>query len=244
MSIQKRVRSEAIHEHANPLAHAGAALQELHASWDCAHDVDSDAWDFAVQIGCLTSLGLGESGLRWLARKGYVHHAHEITGPADTTRRFQPEFNLAFTKKTCIVLTDAGHLWLAAEYAALTVFRLHEEPSTAVSAPRWGKTTRTLFYGDRIVKRYRQPAVNQETILSAFEEEAWVHAIDNPLPPLDNESPSEMRLRDTIRRLNLNQVNPLLRFYGDGSGLRVAWEAVEQAALPLEAARRKARRAA
>ena len=162
----------------------------------------------------------------------------------DTTRRFQPEFSLAFTKKTCIVLTDAGHQWLAAQRPAPAVLRLYEEPAVAALMPHWDGRTRTLHFGDRIVKRYRQPAENQETVLAVFEQEGWVHSIDNPLPPIDNESPSEMRLRDTIRRLNLNQANALVHFYGDGSGCHVLWEAVAEATLPLEDARRKASRAA
>ncbi len=117
---------------------------------------------------------------------------------------------------------------------------------TAATAPgpRWDRQSRTLYFGDQIVKRFREPAANQEAVLLAFEQEAWVQVIDDPLPPVAVESSPEMRLRNTIRRLNLNQTTPLIHFHGDGSGFRVIWEAVQEATLPLEAARRKARRAA
>ena len=102
---------------------------------------------------------------------------------------------------------------------------------------------RTLYLGDRVVKRYRVLAENQEKVLSAFEEEGWPQVIDNPLPP-DVEAYPETRLRDTIRRLNSSHANHLLRFYGDGTGCHVLWEAVSEVILPLEAARKKVRRVA
>jgi hypothetical protein len=102
---------------------------------------------------------------------------------------------------------------------------------------------RMLCLDSRVVKHYRVPAPNQEAVLSAFQEHAWARAIDDPLRP-NFEICAGVRLRDTVRRLNANQVNHLLRFYGDGTGSRVLWEAIEDVTLPLETARRQTRRAA
>jgi hypothetical protein len=35
-----------------------------------------------------------------------------------------------------------------------------------------------------VVKEFKLPAPNQETILTAFQEEGWPPRIDDPLPPV------------------------------------------------------------
>jgi hypothetical protein len=220
-----------------------AALRELVSAWECAHDVKSDPWEFAVEAEDLAALGLGKSTLRWLVKKGYALHAREVTRPGDAARRFQPELSLAFASKTCFILTHAGHSWQALEELAPAALRPHEDPAgtpvVAAPVPRWDRRTRTLYLGDQIVKRYRVPAENQEAVLSAFEEEGWGQVIDDPLPPVPDVCP-DVRLRDTIRRLNASQTSHLLRFYGDGTGEHVLWEM----RVPNAAARKSVRRAA
>jgi len=89
--------------------------------------------------------------------------------------------------------------------------------------PLWNHDRRVLCVGDVVVKRFRVPSPNQETILAAFQEEAWPTAIDDPLPcPAGRDS--KRRLRSTVQSLNANQKNRLLRFRGDGTGTRVLWE--------------------
>lgn len=229
-------------------AEVQAAAKHLQRAYEYAPKLQVDVWELAVPLRHLVELGVQESDLRWLVVKGYAEHAHEITTSRDVDRRFRPSRNISFTPETCFVLTAAGAgiLCGAQEEASLPASAA-PMPKLAVFAdpvPHWDRRMRTLYFGHRIVKRFRQPAANQETVLAALEQEGWTHVIDDPLPPVDSESPSEMRLRDTIRRLNLNQVNHLLHFYGDGSGLRVGWEAVAATTLPLEIARQKARRAA
>ncbi len=235
MAGKGKVHSQANGEKAE-LAHLKPALQELLSAWECADDVQSDPWQFAVETADLTALGLGKSGLRWLVRKGFAEHARELTRRGDAARGFQPEPSLAFTSKSCFILTAAGHSWLERAGAAPAVLRLYETPAGALAvaalSPRWDLRTRTLYLGDQVVKRYRVPAENQEAVLSAFEEEGWVQTIDDPLSPTAEVSPG-VRLRDTVRRLNAGQTSQLLHFYGDGSGEHVLWEIL----LPPVAAR-------
>ena len=80
--------------------------------------------------------------------------------------------------------------------------------------------------GNLIVKEYRVRSPNQEAALSAFQEEQWPHYIDDPLSPMPDQSPKQ-RLRDTVKRLNENQKNRLIRFRGDGTGERVRWELIQ-----------------
>lgn len=90
--------------------------------------------------------------------------------------------------------------------------------------PKWIHCDRTLRMNHRIVKRFKWRAANQEAILSAFEEEGWPRRIDDPLSPLEDQDPKR-RLSDTIKGLNKKQINPLIRFRGDGTGEGVIWEA-------------------
>ena len=81
----------------------------------------------------------------------------------------------------------------------------------------------------KLVKHFKWPALNQETILAAFEEEGWPPRIDDPLPPLPEQDPKR-RLHDTIKCINRNQKHHLIHFHGDGTGEGVIWEFVEDGA--------------
>ena len=103
-----------------------------------------------------------------------------------------------------------------------------------------------LRLGQCVVKEYRVPSLNQEAILTAFEEEGWPHRIDDPLSPQADQDP-KCRLHDTIKRLNGHHKDRLIRFRGDGTGEGVCWEYVEAAVLtiPVDAgSKKKLRRAA
>ena len=205
-----------------------AALEQLACTAGYAQDADRSPWDFAVEIDSLINVGLTTSDLRWLVTKGYVEHAQEVTSGKDARRRFQVCRHLAFGKRTCFVLTTQG---MRLDRPAGTgrgkddgtgrrrTLRHQAEAKTAERLPSWDNQRRILSVGLRIVKKYRVPSLCQEAVLSAFEEEGWPPAIDDPLPPQGDQEPKR-RLRDTIKSLNTNQVNPILNFRGDGSGLR------------------------
>ncbi len=82
-----------------------------------------------------------------------------------------------------------------------------------------------LCFNRRIVKRFKWRAVNQEMILSAFQEEGWPVRIDDPLAP-SPEVAMKRRLSDTIKCLNRKQQSKLLHFRGDGTGQGILWEVV------------------
>lgn len=89
--------------------------------------------------------------------------------------------------------------------------------------PIWDPERRELRVGEMVVKRFRQPAQNQELILTVFEEDGWPERIDDPLPPDPVRDPKE-RLHDVIKKLNRAQDVALIRFHGDGTGTGVLWE--------------------
>ena len=100
-------------------------------------------------------------------------------------------------------------------------------PPAAVSRssaelPCWCPTSRILRFDGIVVKQFRQPAPNQETILAAFEESGWAERIDDrflsTVIPVRN---SDCTLRSG--RLNRHQEHKLIRFVGDGTGEGICW---------------------
>jgi hypothetical protein len=89
--------------------------------------------------------------------------------------------------------------------------------------PRWYPDLHELHFNGTLVRRYKNPARNQELILAAFEEEGWPKRIDDPLPPIGDLDPRQ-RLRNTIVTLNRHQLAPLVHFRMDGTGCGVQWE--------------------
>jgi hypothetical protein len=100
----------------------------------------------------------------------------------------------------------------------------------ACEVPFWDEERRELWFRNRLVKCFRQPAPNQEAILQAFQEEGWPHRIDDPLSPNGKVKP-KVRLHDTVKFLN-HQATRLLRFRGDGTGEAVCWEVCDGEASP------------
>ena len=104
--------------------------------------------------------------------------------------------------------------------------RVNGEPAEATDAlarPFWCSDRKELRINGTIVKQFRVPSPNQMTVLAVFEEEGWPTRIDDPLPSSSEVAPKR-RLQDTIKSLNRNQQNQLIRFRGDGSGEGVVWE--------------------
>lgn len=225
---------------------AGLAL--LWRAYICAHATGANVWDFALRTGRLYLAGMTSSDLRWMVAKGFAEHGQETPGYNDTDRSPRRSNGYSFNEHTSLILTPRGaalaeHVFgktarwpqatlsalaaVAAETPALATERhaAYEtnRPATPALNPHWNATRRELFLGGRIVKRFRVPARNQERILSVFEEEGWAEHIHDPLPvTYDIDAPT--RLHDAINRLNRCQINPLLRFRGDGRGTGVLWE--------------------
>jgi hypothetical protein len=222
------------------------AFALLHLARDYARSTSSPAGDFALEVSELRRQGLNTNDFRWLIRRGFVEHWRETTRPHDSGRSFLPSGNLAFSDQSCFTLTDAGvaaaeeSLGGTSRLALLTgsvatipasdgqgspAARQSPERLRTGATPRWNSEVRELLVGNTLVKCFRYAAINQETVLSAFEEEGWPSRIDDPLPPEPEQDPKR-RLNDTIKCLNRKQANRLLHFRGDGTGQRVVWEYV------------------
>ena len=208
------------------------ALTQLWEAYEYSQQLRSDSWQFAVEMESLLAIGLTVSDLRWLVSKGYADHACECTAHYDTARRFRPILNLTFPKRTCFVLSPAGIVLGDPRESDATVespasVRFERSAGLPTVQPQWLLNRRELRLGDRVVKRYRVPSPNQELVLAAFEREGWPPRIGNPIPSRLGQD-IKVCLHDTIKCLNRNQVEPLLRFRGDGTGEGVLWEPCEQ----------------
>lgn len=205
-------------------------------AWRYAQSTGLPWREFALSWRALRQAGLTECDLRWLSAKGYLEHF-----PADAPRG--PRLRLAAAARqpfssgsafwltrggTCLAQTllQAAAIPSAALQAAPCIPELESQvPSSAPSGslpPLWNAGRRELSVGRVLVKRFNVPAVNQEIILSCFQEESWPEHIDDPLPPADGLD-AKRRLHSTIQCLNRNQKAPLLRFHGDGYGRGICW---------------------
>jgi hypothetical protein len=223
------------------LTKGGEALATLLEAYEYAREVDRCDWDFAVRIDVLHRMGLTDNDLRWLVCKGLLASAREVF-PAGDERSFRHRGPLTFSRRTCFILTESG-ADAARELTERAGVVIHPAAIAGVVAgpgvsgngadtlslvaltPVWDRLRQELRLGRVVVKRFKLPAVNQETVLAAFEEDGWPVHIDDPLPPRPDLDPKR-RLHDTINSLNRNQKRPLIRFLGDGSGQGVRWELV------------------
>ena len=90
--------------------------------------------------------------------------------------------------------------------------------------PTWDPDLRELRVGEVLIKRFRQPARNQVSVLALFQELLWPRCIHDPLTG-NSEVEPKRRLRDTVFALNRNHVTDnVLVFEADGTGTGVIWK--------------------
>jgi len=190
-----------------------------------------DKWDFAVEIQILREFGLDHSDLRSLLCRGLVEHGLEKSCPAAHGRTFRMKSGLSLRANSCFVLSESGLEVVKQSLIPGTGWQ-HSPFQAPHFLPVWDGHRRELNWGSLVVKRFRQPARNQEAILAAFQEEGWPSRIDDPLSGKRGWDAQE-RLRGAVKKLNRQQTR-LLRFLSDGAGQGVLWEAwaCEPAAAP------------
>jgi hypothetical protein len=215
-----------------------AALAVLYESYEYAQDLEASPWDFATEISGLRRLKLTNSDLRWLVGRGYVEHGVEVTLAGDLERSFQHPGRLLFGKKTCFVLARSGAA-LAQQLApegsrqVMNGDRACAPPALAIASPspgpmpRWDRDRQELSFGPTVVRRFKIPSLDAETILAALEEAHWPARLDDPLPGDDG---PKWRLQRAIDDLNRHQRPALVCFQVDASGRCVTWEARYEAA--------------
>jgi hypothetical protein len=220
------------------------AVYRLLTASNYAEDAGRNAWEFAVTISELRRDGVTENELRWLVCRGYIEHAEEVTAPG-LERGFDHHVSLRFSRRSAFVISTAGVAfsrdflvgftqWETNRAVAATPIEIARRPKlqpveiaphgvNGHSCPKWDRDRRELRLDGKLVKVFKLPSPMQEAILMALEEEHWPPRIDDPLPGHPNHLPKR-RLHDTIKSLNRNQKNSLIRFMGDGTGEGIRWE--------------------
>lgn len=192
-----------------------------------ALECELDPWQFSVPLRELREIGLLGIDVRWLIAQGIVNHAAEIEGQ-DVGRRLHKRMaNLAITDASCFLITEVGRRW-AEHLSSVQTTPARPENSVGESSPPplpfWDAARRELRWNGHLVKVYRVPAPSQELILSVFAEEGWSPMIDDPLPREHGILP-EQRLQAAVRGLNRNQLTRAIRFFRNGTGKGIRWEA-------------------
>lgn len=205
------------------------ALQLLNDGCKFAIDCNQNVWEFAVEISDLLERGVSRSLLRWLICRRLVEHRIESRICKGTRRQFLEAPNLVLTDHSCFILSSEGKQTLASllqHYQSMISQPHRLDYSVMNDVPRetpiWCPNTRVLKITGKVVKHFKWPAPNQEMLIAAFAEMGWPDQIDDPLPKTD--VCPKRRLHDTIKCLNRNQVNALIKFRGDGTGRAARWE--------------------
>jgi hypothetical protein len=213
--------------------HLLPGVQLLLQAHDYAEETNRDPWDFAVEIADLVRTGMTNSDCRWLVCKGWAQLAVELKPRPGEMRRFRHEMGLTIHSRTCVVLTRDGTR-VARQLAASSNHELRVDNTNSARSesiyqirPIWDRDRHELRFGALLIKQFKLPSPNQETILVVFEEENWPPRIDDPLSPSEAVD-AKQRLHDTIKNLNRNQKHRLVRFMGDGTGQGVRWELIAQ----------------
>jgi hypothetical protein len=191
-------------------------------------------WDYAVELHAFVREGVSYTELRVLLAHGLVVHGQETTGLRARRRTFRRSRALTFTLCSCFTISDTG-IVLATEGGLAPVKPRIQDFLPAgrddSTGPRidWDRERRELWLDGLVVKRFRGPQTDQELILCAFQEQNWIHRIDDPLPRGQVRN-AKRRLRDRIAKLNRHQIHPLIRFHGDGTGQGITWEPLRRRA--------------
>jgi hypothetical protein len=216
-------------------------LAILWRSFVYAREMKTDGWEFSVKAKTLYEAGLSEIDLRWLISCGYADFAPDPER-CGSQRQSREEIDPGDKNNGYFILTKSGAglaLQVLSQKSQLsspppsdtgkckqTVPSSNgglDEPRLARQMPSWDPEKKELRLGTRVIKQFRWAAMNQETILMAFEEDGWPARIDDPLPQKPNYDPKN-RLHDTIKCLNRNHKERLIRFFGDGTGEGIRWE--------------------
>jgi hypothetical protein len=199
------------------LAPIRQGLRLLSQGRDLAMASGSDVWEFAVEIGELYAIGVTNAVLRWLVKQGFAEHRLEVTTRRAETRRFHTAANLGLSPRSCFVVTEQGcRVETPAPAGGLPANGAGaRDAHEARQTPHWDGDRRRLLFQGVVVKEFRGRPGNQELVLAVFQEEGWPPRVDDPLPRSGEVDPAA-RLRETVRRLNRAQRQPVLRFEADG----------------------------
>ena len=136
-------------------------------------------------------------------------------GPLLTTRADNIEHDDA-RNKYHIICRELDETWRGIEWIMPYTSEYIEVGDSGAVKPGWNPETRVLSFCEWSKRYSKNPARQQITVITAFNEEGWPKAIDDPL--------DSGKLSDTLRGLkdSLGQEAPI-EFYAVGDGERIGW---------------------
>jgi hypothetical protein len=199
------------------------------ARWE-AQNQGRDPNENSLSLSHLREQGVRDLFLVLMLYHGHVTQFRPVMRLDDGGLLYEPANNLHMASDSLFSLTEAGEAFagtLLAVFSSLidadAVQAIWDKYCPTCLVPRYEKENRMFRWGCLILKRFRQPAINQELILLAAEEMNWPEWFDDPLPRRSGVNP-KVRLHDTIKDLNRRQIPHLVHFKGDGTGTRIGWE--------------------
>jgi hypothetical protein len=179
----------------------------------------------------LLAAGLTVSDMRWLVDSGYLEHAIEATTRRHRRRAFRRVPNLAFSDRTCFLLTSAGLAALEAEAWGAPdghagEGQQHPQRSEAAKppAPRWDADTHTLSWRGQSWQ-FRHEAPHLEAILAVFQKHRWARCVRVTLKSAGGHPKAS--LHNAVKNLN-RKFRHFLHFAQEGNGTRVSWRPLER----------------
>jgi hypothetical protein len=203
-----------------------AALAALVEGYECAQDLAASPWDFAVGLDTLTGHGCSENVLSWLVARGYAE-CRPANGRASATEKVAK-----FSRSTRFVATSKGAAVARKVQVARRASSANGAPrqrrgKLAVEKPLWDHAG-SLWFRGRLIRRFRNAASDQRTILDEFERQGWPERIKNPVTRLHAVGARERRhLHNTVQNLNRDHEGPALRFLVCTATREIGWMAVE-----------------
>ncbi|SRR5260370_2901594 len=108
----------------------------------------------------------------------------------------------------------------------MTARKISRKTLKSVLKPRYDTSQHTLYVGEIVVKRVKQPSDAQVVVCMEFERLGWPRMIVNPLQASATSS-RKHRQQNVVDNLNDNQQTKLIHFYSDGFG-NIGWELIPQ----------------
>ena len=142
----------------------------------------------AVEMKSLRQMDLGDEDVRALVKARVLHLVAE--GPPESPQLSSvPADPIRLAPSSCLALTADGATQVAKISGVRALGSLFDASGKWIidfallrtARPRWDEERRELSFGPLLVKRYRQPARDQELILTAFAEEGWPPRMDDPI---------------------------------------------------------------
>jgi hypothetical protein len=204
-----------------------AYLKLLAACWE-ARESQVPSRARGVPLRQFHADGVADHLLVWMLYQGHIEHLRP-DHPGEGGPGGVVAGSLVFQNSSLFCLTEWGEAFVNDFLEQLLVHGSDRAVDAAWNqlilgelVPWYDKDNRVFSWGRHELKRFRQPAGNQELVLCAAEEVVWDRWFDDPLPRRPGTNPKQ-RLHDTIKDLNRRQLRPLIHFEGDGTGQRVGW---------------------